>query len=86
VTSNTEQREGAKRWFEVNGLSVTDWAVAHGFKREQVYAVLNGRTAGRRGTAHRIAVALGLKADLGSSEASPDSKPDWVKRDEGKRS
>lgn len=43
------------------GLSVTDWADMHGFRRESVYAVLSGRSKGRRGQAHKIAVALGLK-------------------------
>jgi gp16 family phage-associated protein len=56
------ERERVKRWFEAHGVSVTDWAVAHGFEREAVYDVLNGRTKGRRGAAHRIAVALGIKA------------------------
>jgi gp16 family phage-associated protein len=47
--------------FEQAGVSVTDWAVAHGFRRENVYAVLSGRAKGRRGQSHRIAAALGLK-------------------------
>ena len=83
VTSHPEEREEVKRWFEINGLSVSDWAVAHGFKREQVYAVLNGRTAGRRGTAHLIAVALGLKPIPSSSQASPGPKPNRVVPGEG---
>lgn len=48
--------------FSEAGLVVSDWADAHGFRRESVYAVLSGRSKGRRGEAHRIAVALGLKA------------------------
>lgn len=44
------------------GLTVSQWADAHGFRRENVYAVLAGRAKGRRGEAHRIAQALGLKA------------------------
>lgn len=55
-------RERAKRWFETHGVSVSDWAARNGFDRELVYAVLNGRTKGRRGVSHRIAVALGIKA------------------------
>lgn len=47
--------------FEQAGVSVTDWASAHGFRRENVYAVLSGRAKGRRGQSHRIAAALGLK-------------------------
>ena len=48
--------------FSEAGIAVSDWAHAHGFHRESVYAVLSGRSKGRRGEAHRIAVALGLKA------------------------
>jgi len=48
--------------FVDEGLSVTEWADRHGFPRGSVYAVLSGRCQGRRGQAHRIAVALGLKA------------------------
>lgn len=62
MSGNWAERERAKRWFEAHGVSVTDWAAAHGFEREAVYDVLNGRTKGRRGAAHRIAVALGIKA------------------------
>lgn len=53
--------EPAKLKFERTGTTVTEWALKHGFKREHVYAVLSGRTVGRRGQAHHIAVALGLK-------------------------
>jgi gp16 family phage-associated protein len=56
-------RQAIKDWFDANGLSITEWAAARGYKRDQVYAVLNGRTSGRRGQAHAIAVALGLKAE-----------------------
>lgn len=47
--------------FESAGVSVSDWADANGFRRENVYALLAGRTKGRRGQAHQIAAALGLK-------------------------
>jgi gp16 family phage-associated protein len=48
--------------FETAGLTVAEWADAEGFRRENVYAVLAGRSKGRRGESHRIARALGLKA------------------------
>ena len=48
--------------FFARGETVTGWASRHGFERHAVYAVLSGRTVGRRGAAHRIAVALGIKA------------------------
>lgn len=47
--------------FESSGLSISEWAHSAGFRRENVYAVLTGRSKGRRGEAHRIAAALGLK-------------------------
>lgn len=57
-------RDEVLRLFELQGVSVSDWARAHNFRRENVYSVLAGRTRGRRGEAHRISVALGLKPAL----------------------
>lgn len=57
-------RDEVLRLFELQGVSVSDWAKAHNFRRENVYSVLAGRTRGRRGEAHRISVALGLKPAL----------------------
>ena len=48
--------------FVAEGTTITTWAEAHGFRREDVYAALSGRTRGTRGKAHQIAVALGLKS------------------------
>jgi len=53
--------QAIKRKFEAQGENVADWARARGFSPQHVYDVLNGRSAGRRGSAHAIAVALGLK-------------------------
>lgn len=50
-----------------NGQTITQWAQCHGYTREAVYRVLNGRDKARFGTAHAIAVALGLVV--------PDEKP-----------
>lgn len=76
---SASDRQRVKKRFEIQGTSVTEWATTHGFKREQVYAVLNGRTDGRRGTSHRIAVALGLKPSdgdaSGPSGKGPESAP-----------
>lgn len=77
MTPSLEKREAIKRWFEDNGVSVTNWAAERGFKRNQVYDVLNGRATGRRGVAHRIAVALGLKPGAGTPDpTTPVPKPD----------
>ena len=51
----------AKAGFYERGESVADWARERSFSPAMVYAVLSGRTAARRGQAHVIAVALGLK-------------------------
>jgi gp16 family phage-associated protein len=56
-------REEARAWFEATGITVRDWSADHGFPASVVYALLNGRTRGRRGIAHSAAVALGLKAN-----------------------
>nr|WP_140921106.1 DNA-binding protein [Limnobaculum xujianqingii] len=56
--------EQVKAQFHSKGITVTAWAEEHGFKTSYVYAVLNGRMKGRFGTAHEIAVALGLKAKV----------------------
>lgn len=51
----------AKARFREAGVTVTEWAAAHGFDRTAVYAVLSGRVRGHHGQGHRILVALGLK-------------------------
>jgi len=48
-------------WFFDEGLTVSDWARQHGLRPDAVYALLAGRTRGKRGQAHRVALALGLK-------------------------
>lgn len=54
----------AREWFELSGQTVTQWSRDHGFRPEVVYSLLAGRTRGRRGDAHRAAVALGLKPQI----------------------
>lgn len=65
------------------GISLSEWARAHGFSAPLVYQVLSGKRKGVRGESHRIAVALQLKdgsiGDLGDlfgeerGRGSPDS-------------
>lgn len=50
-----------KAQFDKEGKSFTEWARQRGYKPQAVIAVINGYNRGRRGTAHRIAVDLGLK-------------------------
>jgi gp16 family phage-associated protein len=61
--------EEARAWFEGTGQTVTQWAQDHGFSASVVYALLSGRTRGRRGDAHRAAIALGLKPKIASISA-----------------
>ena len=64
-TTATSERLAAaqeiKRQFEARGVNAAEWARERGFSPQHVYDVLNGRAVGRRGNAHEIAVALGLK-------------------------
>ena len=66
-----------QEWFFNEGMAVTTWSREHGFRPEVVYALLSGRTKGRRGDAHRAALALGLKKshssakDAGAAESFP---------------
>jgi len=55
-------RTEVKERFEANGETISDWAKRHGYKPRTVYAVLSGQLKAKRGKAHQIAVALGLKA------------------------
>lgn len=59
--------------FAKHGISVCDWARAHGFSESLVYAVLAGRNKASRGQSFKIAVALGLKSVPPASSA-----PDYI--------
>ncbi len=56
-----------RRSFRSRGLTFTKWARDHGYDREAVYRVMNGKDKATFGRAHEIAVALGLKV--------PDAEP-----------
>ncbi len=49
-----------KQQFKQKGITITEWAKEHGFRREYVYFVLNGQVKAHYGKGHRIARALGL--------------------------
>ncbi|WP_342766938.1 DNA-binding protein [Trinickia fusca] len=71
-------REEVRDAFASHGVTVVEWAHAHGFNPDSVYAVLLGRTRGVRGEAHRIAVALGIKSSAGTPNPMtwPSSRTD----------
>lgn len=56
--------------FDRQGLSYAHWAREHGFAPSQVHDVIRGRSIGRRGISHNIAVLLGLKAGVASEAAA----------------
>lgn len=49
--------------FRQRGETITEWALKNGFKRNEVYRVLNGQSKAYYGRAHEIAVKLGLKTN-----------------------
>ena len=61
----------ARAWLDRHSVSVSEWARAHDFHPTVVFSVLSGRTRGRRGQAHRVAVALQIKEAASSHELNP---------------
>ena len=53
--------EQLKQKFLAEGKTFTEWAKQNGFKRNEVYKVLNGVNKARWGRGHEIAKALGIK-------------------------
>lgn len=53
--------EQVKQDFKKRGETVTGWALKHGFKPNNVRAVIYGRSKWNWGESHKIAVSLGLK-------------------------
>ena len=59
----TKTPRQVKAEFDANGIPVAQWADENGFRRCDVYRVLNGFSPCKRGLPHQIAVALGIKPD-----------------------
>jgi gp16 family phage-associated protein len=53
-----------RAYFVASGETISSWAEANGYSRQQVYYVLGGQLKARRGTAHEIALKLGLKLSV----------------------
>lgn len=62
------QLESIRESFFARGETVADWSRRHGFEPAMVYQVLAGRRACRSGSAHHIALALGLKKPPSDAE------------------
>jgi len=72
---STRTCEEARAWLEAWGVSVSQWAKVRGFPKEVVYAVLSGRSRGKRGQAYQVAVELGIKAPPAEGDRSPLEAP-----------
>lgn len=53
-----------KDQFQRRGLTFSKWALANGYRVNEVYRVINGQAKAKYGKAHEIAVKLGLKAEV----------------------
>lgn len=62
MTTAVKTPDQVKAEFHAAGETITGWARQHGFPPREVILVLNGYYECRRGRAHAIAVALGIKA------------------------
>lgn len=58
---NLRTPEQAREWLDQQGKSVTEFAAENGLDLHTTYQVLAGTKKGRRGMAHKAAVALGIK-------------------------
>ncbi|ATE62571.1 DNA-binding protein [Thauera sinica] len=57
----TKTPQEVKDEFAAAGIPVSSWADEHGYRRSDVYRVLNGFSPCKRGIPHEIAVKLGIK-------------------------
>jgi gp16 family phage-associated protein len=69
VTPIQAKAKQVKASFADRGIPVSQWADEHGYRRSDVYRVLNGFTACKRGLPHEIAVKLGLKPNPAKNAA-----------------
>jgi gp16 family phage-associated protein len=54
--------EEVRKELERDGVSLKEWCEAHAVSYDIARAVISGRIKAKRGQAHAIAVALGMKA------------------------
>lgn len=62
--SRLKTTQEVKAQFLAEGKTIGEWADSHGYRRSDVYRVLNGFSAMQRGLPHQIAVELGIKEGL----------------------
>lgn len=73
TTIAPERFEQKRQEFVRSGVSIRQWALAHGYPVQLVYQVLAGRKRCLRGKSHAIAVRLGLKPGVIGSVADIDA-------------
>lgn len=67
--------------FARKGIKVADWAREHGLYVPVVYDLLNCRTRGLRGDAHKAAVLLGIKdGELSDGDSLSPKEKDHARR------
>lgn len=59
----TKTPEQVKADFSARGIPISQWADSNGYRRSDVYRVINGFSPCKRGIPHEIAVKLGIKPD-----------------------
>lgn len=71
MTTKLKTTRQARAEFDRKGVPIAAWARAHGVSASLVYEILAGRKKCLRGSSHRVAVLLGLKAGeiVGSAAA-----------------
>lgn len=67
VTGGNSQATQALNKLRDAGISIPEWARANGFSVATTKAVLFGHSQCKRGEAHRVAVALGIKSGVCAS-------------------
>lgn len=65
--------DAIRQEFARRGVSISEWARAHGYSKQLVYQVLAGRKRCVRGQCHEIAVRLGLKDGVLGTVADIDA-------------
>ena len=65
--------DAIRQEFARRGVSISEWARAHGYSKQLVYQVLAGRKRCIRGQCHEIAVRLGLKTGVIGSVSDIDA-------------
>lgn len=69
-------RQQAHAWLKSQGITIADWARAHGLKPHAVHNVLCGHCVGSRGQSHDAAVLLGMKVGVvGPVAIGPQAGP-----------